>query len=56
MKASLEYLSGEFQSDATRWGQQDLMVWKRFADWMYSKRIIRIGIKPDEAFTNEYLP
>ncbi len=56
VKASLEYLSGEFQSDAIRWGQQDLMVWKRFADWMYSKRIIRIGIKPDEAFTNEYLP
>lgn len=54
--ASLEYLSQEFQGDAPRWGQQDPLVWKRFADWMYEKRIIRIAINSLEAFTNEFLP
>lgn len=54
--ASLKYLSKEFQSDAKRWGQQNPEVWKQFTDWMYRKRIIRIGVEPLEAFTNEYLP
>lgn len=54
--ASLEYLSQEYQGDAPRWGQQDPLVWKRFADWMYEKRIIRIAINSLEAFTNEFLP
>lgn len=54
--ASLEYLSQEFQGDAPRWGQQDPMVWKRFSEWMYEKRIIRIAVNPLETFTNEFLP
>ena len=54
--ASLDFLGKEFQADAQRWGQQDPQIWKRFADWMYEKRIIRLAVNPLEAFTNEYLP
>ena len=32
VKASLDHLSGEFQADAPRWGQQNPVVWKNFAD------------------------
>jgi ABC-type nitrate/sulfonate/bicarbonate transport system substrate-binding protein len=54
--AGLEYLKDEFQSGAPKWGMQDATVWQRFSDWMFQKRIIRVGVKASEAFTNEYLP
>ncbi len=56
VKASLEYLKNEFQSDAPRWGQQSPEVWKNFAEWMYLRRIINVGVDTSVAFTNEYLP
>ncbi len=56
VKASLEYLSGQFQADAPRWGQQNPEVWKNFADWMLRKGIIANGVETLAAFTNEFLP
>ncbi len=54
--ASLQYLKDEFKSDASQWGVQKPEVWQRFGDWMFEKRIIKIGVKASEAFTNEFLP
>lgn len=54
--ASLEYLKDEFKADAPKWGLQKHEVWQRFGDWMYQKRIIGIGVKAAETFTNEFLP
>lgn len=54
--ASLEYLKDEFKADAPKWGLQKHEVWQRFGDWMYQKRIIGIGVKASETFTNEFLP
>ena len=56
MKASLEYLSSQFQADAPRWGQQNPVIWKNFADWMLRKGIITTGVEALAAFTNEFLP
>lgn len=56
VKASLDHLSGEFQADAPRWGQQNPVVWKNFADWMLRKGIITTGVEALAAFTNEFLP
>jgi len=54
--ASLKYLQKEFIADAPKWGMQQAEVWQRFSDWMYQKRIIGLGVKASEAFTNEFLP
>lgn len=56
VKASLEYLSSQFQADAPRWGQQNPVIWKNFADWMLRKGIITTGVETLAAFTNEFLP
>lgn len=56
VQKSMEYLKDEFQADAARWGEQKLEVWKNFADWMFSRRLIKTGLKADLMFTNEYLP
>jgi len=54
--ASLEYLKDEFKAEYPKWGLQRHEVWQRFGNWMYQKRIIGIGVKASEAFTNEFLP
>lgn len=56
LRLSLAYLKDEFQSDASRWGNQEAVVWQRFADWMYQKRIIRTEVNASELYTNEFLP
>ena len=56
LRLSLEWLKNEFKADAPKWGYQQIDVWKRFADWMFQKRIILVGITATDAFTNEFLP
>lgn len=53
---SLDYLKDEFTSDAAYWGQQRHEVWQNFVDWLYTKRIIKTGVKADKMFTNDFLP
>ena len=56
VKCSMKYLAKEFQSDAPSWGMQKSNVWKRFCDWMYQQRLIKLAVESDKAFTNDYLP
>lgn len=56
LRLSLDYLKDEFRSDAPQWGRQEAVVWQRFADWMYRKRIIRVGVNVSDLYTNEFLP
>jgi len=53
---SQEYLAGEYQGDAQRWGEMTALRWKKYADWMYSQRLIDRPLDYQEAFTNEFLP
>ncbi|MFD2924968.1 ABC transporter substrate-binding protein [Halobacillus naozhouensis] len=54
--ASQEWLSPKYQADAKRWGQQDLEVWKNYAEWMYNHDLLNKKLKAKEAFTNKFLP
>ncbi len=56
VRLSMEYLSGEYRSDAPKWGFQKTEVWQRFADWMQARRIITEPVKAEDLFTNEFLP
>lgn len=54
--ASQKYLAAEYQSDAPRWGEMKTSVWKSYADFMFSNKLIEKNIDPELAFSNEFLP
>lgn len=56
VKASQEYLSKEYQSDAPRWGEMKSSVWENYAKFMKSNGLIKKDLNVEEAFTNEFLP
>jgi len=56
VKASQDWLSGYYQADAPRWGEQKESVWKDYTDWMVEHGILSAPISASNAFTNEFLP
>ncbi len=56
VRASQEWLSGYYQAEAPRWGEQKESVWKDYSDWMVEHGILSAPIKASDAFTNEFLP
>lgn len=56
VRASQNYLAKEYQADALKWGWQDEVVWSRFSNWMYTKRLIPLSIEINKSYSNEFLP
>jgi ABC-type nitrate/sulfonate/bicarbonate transport system substrate-binding protein len=56
VKASQQWLSGQYQADAPSWGWQEQKVWERYANWMYEKKLLDKKIEVEKAFTNDFLP
>ena len=56
VRASQEWLSGYYQAEAPRWGEQKESVWKDYSDWMVEHGILSTPISASDAFTNEFLP
>jgi ABC-type nitrate/sulfonate/bicarbonate transport system substrate-binding protein len=56
VRDSQAWLSPRYQSDAARWGEQDLEVWRAYSQWMADHHILSEPIRAERAFTNEYLP
>lgn len=54
--ASQIYLAEEYQSDAPRWGEMKLEVWKKYSEFMYENGLIDKNIEVEKAFTNIFLP
>ncbi len=55
IKASQEYLSKEYQSDAPSWGVMKDEVWDRYTEFMLEYGLIDHVIKADQQYTNEFL-
>jgi len=53
--ASQQFLAGEFQAGAARWGEFDEQRWARFYDWMYERGLLARALGA-EGFTNDFLP
>jgi ABC-type nitrate/sulfonate/bicarbonate transport system substrate-binding protein len=53
---SQQYLAKEYQSDAKRWGEMSEERWEKYADWMYSQKLIEKPLDAKSAFTNDFLP
>ncbi|MBN2076350.1 MAG: ABC transporter substrate-binding protein [Dehalococcoidales bacterium] len=56
VKASQNWISGYYQADAPRWGEQKESVWQGYSDWMVENGILQTSISGKDAFTNEFLP
>ncbi|WP_298403144.1 ABC transporter substrate-binding protein [uncultured Chloroflexus sp.] len=56
VRRSQQYLAGQYQAEAPRWGEQKLAVWRTYAQWMAERNLIARMIEPEKAFTNDFLP
>ena len=56
VRRSQAWLSPRYQDEVARWGQQELGVWQRYADWMGERRLLSKEIDAAKAFTNDFLP
>jgi len=55
VKASQEYLSKEYKSDAPYWGYIDAERWNSFYQWVNDNDLAEGQVPLDTAFTNDYL-
>lgn len=56
VKRSQQYLATRYQAEAPRWGEQNIAVWRGYADWMAEHKLLDSTIDPERAFTNAFLP
>lgn len=55
VRASQEWLAGEYQADAETWGIQELETWERYGQWLYQYDLIDDLPDFEYAFTNQFL-
>lgn len=56
VRASAEFLAGQYALDAPQWGHQTDEVWTRFSDFLLGAGLIDETVDVSSAFTNEFLP
>ncbi|MFV0525300.1 MAG: ABC transporter substrate-binding protein [Acidimicrobiales bacterium] len=56
VRASADYLAGQYALDAPQWGHQDREVWVAFNDFLVEAGMLDEPVDVDTAFTNEFLP
>jgi len=54
--ASQRWLAGQGMDTLAGWGDQELEVWARFADWAFTNGLIEREIDPEAAFTDAFIP
>ena len=56
VKASQEYLAGQYQADAPYWGYLDVDRWNNFYQWVNDNELVEGKVLLNAGFTNDYLP
>lgn len=56
VKASQEYLAGQYTADAAQWGIFDADRWNAFYNWLNDNGLSTPEIPENTGFTNDYLP
>lgn len=57
VRASAEYLAGQFTADAPRWGEQSHEVWERFASFLTDAGLLDAPLDDvTTLYTNDFLP
>jgi len=52
---SQQYLSQQYQAEATSWGVMKREVWDRYTQFMSETGLIERSISADELYTNEFI-
>ena len=55
-RTSQDFLTDQYQAEASRWGEIDAGRWNAFYKWLNEKGLTEKDIPMDAGFTNEYLP
>lgn len=50
------YLAGQYQAEASRWGEMSGERWKAYGDFLYNNQLLAKPVDCQEAFSNDYLP
>jgi ABC-type nitrate/sulfonate/bicarbonate transport system substrate-binding protein len=56
VRASAEYLAGEYAAAGRPWGVQDEEVWRDFTTFLEQAGVVDDGFAVDDAWTNDFLP
>lgn len=54
--ASQKFLAGQYQAEATRWGEMKLSKWVQYANWLDKYKQLEGKFEAKLAFTNRFLP
>lgn len=54
--ASQEWMAGQYQAEADRWGEIDPTRWNAFYRWLNNNGLVEQPIPENAGFTNDYLP
>lgn len=54
--ASQQWLAGQYQADAARWGEIDAARWDGFYAWLWDNGLVDQEIPAGTGFSNDYLP
>ncbi|GGG64799.1 ABC transporter substrate-binding protein [Paenibacillus radicis (ex Gao et al. 2016)] len=53
---SQKFLAAQYIADAPAWGQMKTEVWSAYAQFLKNRGLLESDLKPEDAFTNEFLP
>ena len=56
VRASADYLAGQYAGDAAAWGRQDADTWTRFAGFLVEAGLVEDGVDVEASYTNDFLP
>jgi ABC-type nitrate/sulfonate/bicarbonate transport system substrate-binding protein len=56
LQISQRWLAPYYQAEAPRWGEQQLSVWKGYAEWLLTQGLLPQPLDAEAAFTNAFLP
>lgn len=55
VRASQNFLAGQYQADSAQWGYQRPEVWEKFSGWLTENQIIEPGFDYASAYTNQFV-
>ena len=53
---SQDWLSPQYQDDASQWGYQDPAIWQQMSEWMVENELVEELLDWESAFFNDFLP
>ncbi|MCY3802188.1 MAG: ABC transporter substrate-binding protein [Chloroflexi bacterium] len=53
---SQDWLSPQYQAEASQWGYQDPGIWQQMSEWMVDNELVEELLDWESAFSNDFLP